>query len=130
MGIEYYLCDNDKKELFRLGKGGHVWKELFPFELDTPFTLSKVLNKLQSRIIEYVDWDSDPDYYSWLYWKIVDWIKHRTVCLISDMSPLGDEIFYNNWVYDNYPKDSDKFDRELGYYQIVDDRYEESEDEI
>lgn len=128
MGIEYYLCDDDKKELFRLGKGGHVWQEIFPFELDTPFTLSKVLNKMQSRIVEHIDWESDPDYYSWLYWKLVDWIEFRTVSLISEVSPHGDEIFYNNWVHDNYPKDSDKFDEELGYYKIVDDRYEEPDE--
>ena len=125
MGIEYYLCDDEKKELFHLGKGGHAWHEIFPFELDESFTLSKVLNKMQARIIQYVDWESDPDYYSWLFWRLVDWIEHRTVSLIHDQSPHGDEIFYNNWVYENYPEDSGKFDEELGFYEVVSSRYEE-----
>lgn len=127
MGIEYYLCDDENKELFRLGKGGtnSAWEFIFPYELETSFKLSKVLNKMKSRIEEHVEWDKDPDYQSWLYWKIVDWIQMRTVSLISEMSPHGDEILYNNWVYENYPKDNGLFDDELGYYTIVDDRYEE-----
>jgi len=129
MGIEYYLCDDENKELFRLGKGGtnSAWELIFPYELETPFKLSKVLNKLKTRIESHVEWDKDPDYQSWLYWKLVDWIQMRTISLISEVSPHGDEILYNNWVHDNYPKENGLFDEELGFYNIVDDRYEESE---
>jgi hypothetical protein len=129
MSNNYYLCDDDAKELFMLGKGSHVWENLFPFELDTSFKLNKVLNKLQARIVQEVDWDSDPDYYNWLFWRLVDWIDNRTVCLISELSPHGDEIFYNNWVYENYPEDSGKFDEELGFYEIVSSRYEENDED-
>lgn len=129
MEIEYYLCDDDSKELFRLGRGGQVWHELFPFGLDEPFTLNKVLNKMQARIIKYVDWESDPDYYAWLFWRLVDWIDTRTVYLITNESPHGEEIFYNNYLYENYPLDSGMVDVELGFYEIVSSRYEEHSEE-
>lgn len=126
MNNSYYLCDDDNKELFILGNGSHAWLKLFPFEIDTSFKLSQVLNKMQARIIAHVDWDLDPDYHNWLFWRIVDWIDVRTVCLISEISPHGDEILYNNWIYDTYPNGSDKFDEELGFYKVVSSRYEES----
>ena len=124
MSTEYYLCDDENRELFRLGKGFHVWSKLFPFEEGEIFTLSKVLDKMKSRIVKYVDWESDPNYHSWLYWKIVDWIGHRNICLISNKSIMGEEIFHTMWIYENYPEKITKFHEDIGYYRIVDDRYE------
>lgn len=129
MSIDYYLCDDDKNELFKLGKGGHVWVELFPYDLDVPFNLSKVLNHLHERITKFVDWDRDPSYHSWLFWRIADWIEGRTVCLIADDSPHGDAIFHNNWLCEAFPDEPNKFDEDFGYYEIVSSRYEAGGDD-
>jgi len=129
MEIEYYLCDDDSKELFRLGRGGQVWHEIFPYDLDESFKLSKVLNKMQDKIRRYVDWDSDPDYHAWLFWRLADWIEFRTVSLITNNSPHGEEIFYNNYLYENYPLDSGMVDMELGFYEVVSSRYEKHSDD-
>jgi len=113
MGIEYYLCDDENKELFELGKGDG-WNQIFPH--DEEFTLSKRLNNLEEMFINYLGWEDE--YAKNVFDKLVAWAGTRELRFINDVD--DDEIFYNRWCYENA---ENRFDVDIGYYEISDTRY-------